>query len=495
MLKLTQGQKLSQKLLPMIVLNQNILAIPSIALDNIIKKELELNPMLEEGSDSEPEESDQQLNSEAEESNTDSQPDSIENKIDEEYDWDEYFENEQSENISYGGGSNPDKETVYVLEDHTSVNDGRLLQLNLSELNGKLKFISEEIIGSLNGDGYFTVSADDILKDIDVKKIGTEYEDSIFTKEDVEEALIFIQKILDPPGICARNLNECMLIQIDRSDKNETLKAMAKSVVENNFDDLRLKRFENISRNLNLKMDDVKEIIEFIHKLNPKPGQPDTLTDRDYIIPDVVVKKIDDKYEIFLNERFIPSLRINRTYREMYTNDKKNLDKDTKDYLVNNFNRAKWFIDAINSRRETILKISEAIIKRQKEFFDNNGEGLKPLYEKDVAEDIRMDTSTVSRAVRGKYMQTDFGIYELRSFFTTPLSMKDGDDVSNIEAKIRLKKLIDEEDKNKPLTDEELASEMCKLGFKIARRTVAKYREAINIPVAKQRREILNNLK
>jgi RNA polymerase sigma-54 factor len=169
---------------------------------------------------------------------------------------------------------------------------------------------------------------------------------------------------------------------------------------------------------------------------------------------------------------------------------KKTLDKSTKEYITNNFNRARWFIDAINSRRETMLKIMEAIIERQNYFFENNGERLSPLYEKDVAENIKMDTSTVSRAVRGKFVQTDFGIYELRSFFTSPLATNDGEDVSNVEAKVRLKEFIDNENKMKPLTDEELTNEMNKKGFKIARRTIAKYREAINIPVAKLRREI-----
>lgn len=491
MLRQSQSQKLSHKMLPRIVLNQNILAIPSLALDNIVKRELELNPMLEEGNEAEPEDIELQMSSEAEQADNESEPDSIEKKIDEEYDWDEYFESEAAESKTYNDEGQTGKDFSHLSENESSANETLLLQLQLSEVNDKLIFIGQEIIGSLNDDGYFTESDEDILNDLKVKKTGTEFENESFTIEDLNEALIFIQKNLDPPGIASRNLKECLTIQIERSDRDEDLKKLLKTVIQNNFEDLRLKRFENISRDLNVSLEKVSEIIDFIQKLNPKPGQSDSMPAQSYIIPDLIVKKVDDIYEIFLNEKFTPSLRINRTYKNLYTNDKKNLDKETKEYLVNNFNRAKWFIDAINSRRETILKIMEAIIKKQKEFFDSNGEGLKPLFEKDVAEDIKMDSSTVSRAVRSKYVQTDFGIYELRSFFTTALAMKDGEEVSNTEAKNKLRELILNEDKKKPLTDEEISVEMNKLGFKIARRTVAKYREAINIPVAKQRREIL----
>lgn len=491
MLRQSQSQKLSHKMLPRIVLNQNILAIPSLALDSIVKRELELNPMLEEGNEAEPEDIEQQINSEADQADTESESDSIEKKIDEEYDWDEYFESEAGESKAYSDEGQTGKDFSHLSESESSATETLLLQLQLSEVNDKLIFIGEEIIGSLNDDGYFTESDEDILNDLTIKKTGTEFENESFTIEDLNEALIFIQKNLDPPGIASRNLKECLTIQIERSDRDDELKKLLKTVIQNNFEDLRLKRFENISRDLNVNLEKVSEIIDIIQKLNPKPGQSDSMPAQSYIIPDLIVKKVDDNYEIFLNEKFTPSLRINRTYKNLYTNDKKSLDKETKEYLVNNFNRAKWFIDAINSRRETILKIMEAIIKKQKDFFDSNGEGLKPLFEKDVAEDIKMDSSTVSRAVRSKYVQTDFGIYELRSFFTTPLAMKDGEDVSNTEAKNKLRDLILNEDKKKPLTDEEISVEMNKLGFKIARRTVAKYREAINIPVAKQRREIL----
>jgi RNA polymerase sigma-54 factor len=181
---------------------------------------------------------------------------------------------------------------------------------------------------------------------------------------------------------------------------------------------------------------------------------------------------------------------VNGAYKDMYMNGKSTLDQNTKTYLLNNFNRAKWFIEAINSRRDTMIKIMEAIIRRQKEFFDNSGEGLRPMLEKEVAEEIGMDTSTVSRAVRNKYVQTDFGIYELRSFFTGTMHKADGEDVSNMEIKEKLKKLIDYENKSHPLTDLQLSRELAKSGYEVARRTVAKYREALDMPIARLRREL-----
>ncbi|MEP7145409.1 MAG: RNA polymerase factor sigma-54 [bacterium] len=502
MLKQTYTQKLTQKHLPKIILTQNILSIPTLALDNIIKRELELNPMLEEENETDEEETDQQQITE--ESITDSLPDHNENDPQktesdieaeeanpkEEFDWDEYFENESDEYKSYDGepGSNFDKNSL--IRDSSNLFDTLNLQLQLSDLSKKLIFIGEEILWSLNDDGYFTDNPEDILSDLDAKKEQTEFENESFLMEELNEALNYIQKHLDPAGIAARNLNECLLIQIQRSGQNQEFKNYSETVLKNHFEDLRLKRYERISRDMNIDLEKVKEIFDFIHRLNPKPGLKNESPVENYIVPDLVVKKVDDKFEIFLNDKFVPSLRINRTYKNLFVDEKKTLDKNTKEYITNNFNRARWFIDAINSRRETMLKIMEAIIDRQTYFFENNGERLSPLYEKDVAENIKMDTSTVSRAVRGKFVQTDFGIYELRSFFTSPLATNDGEDVSNVEAKVRLKELIDNEINTKPLTDEELTHEMNKKGFKIARRTIAKYREAINIPVAKLRREI-----
>lgn len=496
MLKQTQNLKLMQKLLPAMILNQKILTIPTLALENIIKKELEQNPMLEEEGDTgtsdsditDPVTEDSSITDSGDDSKTENDETDIADK--EETDWDEYFENENetpgtgdyTENKSFDNGN---------ISEESSLNSGLLLQIHLSELSAKKAFIGEEIIWSLSDDGYFTENNADILADLEVKKSGTEFENESFTEEEIDETLKFIQTNLDPPGIAARNLKECLLIQTDRSEKPPYIKKLAGNIIENHLDDLRLKRFENVSRDLNIETSFVSEIFEFIHKLNPKPGFIEKHESENYIVPDLIVKKVDDNYEIFLNERFIPSLRLSRTYQKMYSNKRNKLDKQTKEYILNNFNKAKWFIEAINSRRETMLKVMNAIINRQRDYFDNNGEGLKPMYEKEIAADINMDPSTVSRTVKGKYVQTDFGIFELRSFFSSSLQTDDGGEISNRELKIKLKDLIDNEDKRKPLTDSELAVTLIKSGYKIARRTVAKYRESLNVPPSKLRREII----
>ena len=496
MLKQTQNLKLMQKLLPAVILNQKILAIPTLALENIIKKELEQNPMLEEEGDTgagetdaaDPVNEDNRLTEDSDEIK--SETEEQDSKNNEEAEWDEYFENESelpvtpdySESKSYDNGS---------ISQESSLSSGLLLQLHLSELNARKTFIGEEIIWSLTDDGYFKENYEDILADLEVKKSGTEFENDSFTINEIDDTLKFIQKNLDPAGIAARDLKECLLIQTERSGKPPYIKKLAGIIIENHLEDLRLKRFENVSRDLNIELSFVSEIFEFIHKLNPKPGFVNEIESENYITPDLIVKKVNGMYEIFLNERFIPSLRLSRTYQQMYSNKKKKLDKGTKEYILNNFNKAKWFIEAINSRRETMLKVMNAIIVRQKTYFDNNGEGLKVMYEKEIAADINMDPSTVSRTVKGKYVQTDFGIYELRSFFSSALQTESGGEISNKEVKIILKDLIEKEDKRKPLTDSDLADILIKSGFVIARRTIAKYRESLNIPASKLRREII----
>ena len=512
MIKQSQSQNQIQKLLPSIILNQKILSIPTLALENIIKRELELNPMLEETAENENEDSENNENEDNnendEEVNQDkdeitelkSEDNETEVKTDEEIitdqttneenDWDEYFDNE-ADNYQTYETNDAVKYDNQNLKEESSLTESLILQIHLSGLSKKLIFTADEIIWSLTDDGYFTNNYEDIIEDLNAKKTGTEFENETFTTEDIKECVKYMQETLDPAGIAARNLTECLLIQTSRSAKPGYIKELATKIIENHLDDLRLKRFENVSRDLNIELSLVSEVFDFIHKLNPKPGFNFNSDSENYIVPDLIVKKIDDMYEIYLNERFTPGVRINKTYQNLYSNRPKSMDKETKEYLISNFNKAKWFIDAINSRKETMLKVMNAIVVSQKKFFDNNGEGLLPLFEKDVATEIKMDHSTISRTVRGKYVQTDFGIYELRSFFTTPIHTSgSGTDVSNQEVKIKLKEIIEKENKSKPLSDEELSEELKKIGYRIARRTVAKYREAINLPIAKLRREI-----
>ncbi len=509
MLKQIQKIQQGQKLLPKIVLIQNILGIPAIALDNIVRRELELNPLLEDGPELESDVTDDALTNDewgqpdememrqnpspasSDENSIKSEEESTEEREkEEEFGWDEYFENETDDVSANKWEQQPAFDYGNISFVGNNMYDSLLLQLHLSDISPKQQFVTEEVLFSLNDDGFFTEEPEALLADLEESKEGTEFENDVFSPDDIDAAIEFIQANLDPPGIGARNLKECLIIQIERGKFSNQLKALASEAVSMHFDDIINKRYEKLEKALNVSPEIMKDVFELLHKLNPKPGLAHDSSPENYIVPDLIVKSHGGHYEVYLNERFTPSLRINNSYKNMYVNHKDSLDRNTKDYLYKNFNKAKWFIEAINSRRETMIKMMEAIIARQKDFFDSAGEILKPMLEKEIAQDINMDSSTVSRAVKNKYVQTDFGIYELRSFFSNSMQTADGDDVSTSEIKGKLKELIINEDKDRPLTDLELSRLLANDGYNVARRTISKYRESLGLPMAKLRREI-----
>ncbi|HEY5536345.1 MAG TPA: RNA polymerase factor sigma-54 [Ignavibacteria bacterium] len=486
MLKQTQSQRLVQKVLPQLIQKMSLLAIPTIALEQMVRLELIQNPFLEERELETL--SEDQIDSDVHESDDASTEES--NK-EEEYNWDDYL-NSDTEGYKTPGGNSDDKDTNYenMWRSPHSKNDILLSQVYLSELNHKHMLIAEAIIRSLDDDGYFRQDINEFVEDLKNFHFGDEFKDEDTTASEVEKVLQTIQKF-DPPGIASRNLQECLINQINQKDLDPQLKTNAQIIIRDYFEEFRLKNYEKLVSELNIDINTLNKIFDLILKLNPKPAASiEDAANADYIFPDLIVLKENGIYKVELNERNIPSLRINSAYRRLITNQKNILDKNTKDFIHNNFERAKWFLMAINSRRETMLKVMNAILKHQKEFFDNLGEGLKPLYEKDVAEDIGMDISTVSRTVRGKYVQSEFGIYELRNFFSHKVRNEVGEDISNSEIKNKLKEVIESEDPANPLTDEQLVIEMHKLDFKLARRTVAKYRDILKIPKARMRRKL-----
>jgi len=308
-------------------------------------------------------------------------------------------------------------------------------------------------------------------------KYGTEYENESFTLDEVKTVLDLIKRF-EPVGIASRNLVDCLLTQLDELAIDSRIKNLCDKILNNYFEEFRLKNYEKICKELQVDQETVNKVFDTISKLNPKPGISESLIDQTYIYPDLIVTKKDEEYIVTLNDKGIPQLRLNNGYRNMIMNEKTKLTKETKDFVQVNFERAKWFLDAIKSRRETMMKVMNSILIRQFDFFENKGEGLKPMYEKDVAEDINMDISTVSRTVRGKYVQTDFGIYELKFFFTdfgiyelkfffsNYLKNEDGDDISTKEIKNKIKEIIEKENSAKPFTDDDLANELNNLGFK-----------------------------
>ena len=485
MLKQTQSQKLIQKVLPQLIQKMSLLAIPTIALEQMVRLELVQNPFLEER---ELETLEGQSDNDIQESDDSS---SEEGSKEDEYNWDDYL-NSDTEGYKTPGGNLDDKDTNYenMWRSPHSKNDFLLSQVYLSELNHKHMLIAEAIIRSLDDDGYFRQDINEFVEDLKNFHFGDEFKDEDTTALEVEKVLQTIQKF-DPPGIASRNLQECLINQINQKDLDPQLKTNAQIIIRDYFEEFRLKNYEKLVSELSIDINTLNKIFDLILKLNPKPAASiEDAANADYIFPDLIVLKENGIYKVELNERNIPSLRINSAYRRLITNQKNILDKNTKDFIHNNFERAKWFLMAINSRRETMLKVMNAILKHQKEFFDNLGEGLKPLYEKDVAEDIGMDISTVSRTVRGKYVQSEFGIYELRNFFSHKVRNEVGEDISNSEIKNKLKEVIESEDPANPLTDEQLVIEMHKLDFKLARRTVAKYRDILKIPKARMRRKL-----
>lgn len=463
MLKNSQGQVLQQKLSPQAIQAQLLLAIPTIALEQEIKKQLEDNPVLEDGIDSD---------------------DKAETLPEDNYETESW--NSYPERSSYSSSfSGTDEErTDYLLNKQGKQKETPLEQVYRMGLSSGELIIAEEILGNLEDDGYLRISLEEIKEDI-AEKYSAETDIA-----EIEHVLNIVQN-LDPPGIAARNLQECLSIQLkdlsnglDDNDRELCLK-----MINEHFEEFKLKHFEKLAKLLNVNLEKINELFEIIHRLNPAPGKQDTAAD--YIIPDFIVREVDGNLIVELTGSSKPGIKISRKYMEMLKD--KSTGKDTRDFLKNKVESARWFINAIESRRETMLKIMNAIVNRQMEFFTSHGENLKPMFEKDIAEDINMDISTVSRVVRGKYVQTDFGIFDLKYFFSAAMKTESGEDVSNRIYMDKIRELVEKEDKSKPLSDEKIAELMNNEGFNLARRTVAKYRENMKIPKATLRRKIILN--
>lgn len=463
MLKNSQGQVLQQKLSPQAIQAQLLLAIPTIALEQEIKKQLEENPVLEDNIDSE---------------------DKTETSPEENYDTENWNNFSERSNYSSNFSGTDEERTDYLLNKQGKLKETPLEQIYAMGLETDELIIAEEILGNLEDDGYLRISLEEIKEDI-TEKYSIEPD-----MQKIESVLHTVQNI-DPPGIAARNLQECLSIQLnDRSnDLTDDDRELCLKMINEHFEEFKLKHFEKLAKLLDVNLEKINELFEIIHKLNPAPGKQDTAAD--YIIPDFIVKEVDGNLKVELTGSSKPGIKISRKYMEMLKD--KSTEKDTKDFLKNKVESARWFINAIESRRETMLKIMNAIVNRQMEFFTSHGENIKPMFEKDIAEDISMDISTVSRVVRGKYVQTDFGIFDLKYFFSAAMKTESGEDVSNKIYMDKIRELIEKEDKSKPLSDDKIAEIMNNDGFSLARRTVAKYRENMKIPKATLRRKIILN--
>lgn len=490
MLRQNLQQKLLQKLSPQQIQFIKLLQVPTVSLDTRIKEELEENPALEDLSlanmnepaeeypDKDPD--DESFNSEDSKDNSD------------EFNVDDYL---QDDNINdYGSkyeqnGDDEDERKEIPIAIQSSFFETLQTQLDLIPLSDKDFRIGQQIIGSLDDDGYLRRPITSLIDDL-------AFSQNVFAEdEEVEEMLKVIQGF-DPAGVGARDLQECLLIQLRKRDHLPTVQK-AINVVQHYLEEFTKKHYDKLERSLNMTSEELKGVINEILKLNPKPGGSNAVTTKQLqVIPDFHISKNDGMLFLTLNSKNAPELRVSRSYQEMFEHYDKTSQKDKKlkeavQFVKQKLDSAKWFIDAIKQRQQTLLKTMNAIMNYQYDYFlTGDDKNLRPMILKDIADRIGMDISTVSRVANSKYVQTEFGTFLLKSFFSEAIQMDSGEEVSNKEVKKILEECIGKEDKRRPLADEKLTDILKEKGYNIARRTVAKYREAMNIPVARLRKEL-----
>jgi RNA polymerase sigma-54 factor len=474
-------QKLEQKLSPQQIQLMKLLQVPTIELDQRIKQEIEENPALEEGEDRE----------EDEFSNEESEED-FDNDNEDEFDISDYLDDDVADYKTQANNHSKDEEErVIPLSGEQSFREKLMEQIQLLPLVNNQYLIAEIIVGNLDESGYLNREVEALVDDL-AFSVGV-----TVTEQEVEETLAMIHE-LDPAGVGARDLQECLLLQINRKQDGKSFRTHAKIILEKYFEEFTKKHYDKIAKKLNLSEDELKLAIDEILRLNPKPGgsSRDSAQNFQQIIPDFLLYESDGKLELSLNSRNAPDLKISKEYANMLRNYAEGAktsksDKEALTFVKQKLESAKWFIDAIKQRQTTLLLTMSTIMEYQREFFLTGDETtLKPMILKDIADIVQMDISTVSRVANSKYVQTNYGIYSLKYFFSESLSTESGEEVSTREVKKILTDAISAEDKRKPLPDEKLMELLREKGYNIARRTVAKYREQLNIPVARLRKEL-----
>jgi RNA polymerase sigma-54 factor len=473
MVQISQKLAMQLKQSPQQVLLSSLLQLPVLSLEQRIRMELETNPLLElemddelvQDMDAEPEPVSEQVEAGEEE-------DEVEKAREDEIDWEEILNDQESFEVHI-----PKEKSVDTYERpevyQESLTDHLLSQLHMSTLTPAEVVIGEYIIWNINGVGYLGTEVDVLAENLQVDV------------DAVENVLSAIQR-LDPVGIGARNLQECLLIQLL---EEKPINKLAVTVIRDHFEDFKNKRYEKLAKQMEVDLEVIKEAIAHITKLNPKPGEGYVSFVDNYVIPDLEVRKEDGEFKIFMHDWNIPQLRINNEYRKMML-DRKKTSKETRDYIKGRLESARWLINSIHQRRATILRVVQTIVEKQNDFFEHGPEHLKPMILKDIADEIGMDISTVSRVTNGKYVQTEWGLFELKYFFSEKIKNDEGDDVSNKMIKNLIKDIITTEPPKKPYNDQKIAAMLKAKGYNVARRTVAKYREQMMIPVSRLRRKI-----
>ena len=456
--KISQKLSLKQQLSPQQVLQANLLQLNLPLLEQRILQELETNPALE----------------------MIELPDEVENEenSDEKLDSEEEIEFEWEELLGVNDDFEYPKAQIKAEEEHESplvsqetMSEKMLKQVQDCNVDTQSLQIAEEILGNLDDQGYLTIEPMLIS-------------DRIQVKEDEVLSMMHLIQRLDPPGLASVNMQDCLLAQAEVRNENN----VAIVILRDYFDDFVNHRYEKIMENINCSKDDLNEAMEFIARLNPRPRDDQALTKQDIVVPDITVEDRNGDFYVVVQDGTLPEIRVSKAYINML-NDHKD-QKDVRSFVKKKLESATWFVDAVEQRKMTIQRVMESIIKHQPDYFHSEKRRLQPMILKDIASDIEMDISTVSRVTNGKYVQLPWEIKELKTFFSEGIKTDSGDDVSNTQVKNRLKEIIVNEDKQNPIGDEELTNKLNDEGYKIARRTIAKYREQLKFPTARLRRKI-----
>lgn len=444
-----------------------LLQVPALELQQILKQELMTNPMLEEPDENE--DADPEETVEAVEGDDEGELKTREEEID----WDRYLRDGFEYAAREVGGREEAEEGMERVPVVKSTLDEHLMsQLRMAGVSDEDMKIGEFIIGSLDSDGFLSIAAEEVAE-----LLATD-------TEKVEKVLELI-KTFDPTGVGAANLRECLLIQLEQ----EGLKgSLAWTLVSDYFDELLQRRYPEIAKRVKVDLADVQAAEKIIGKLDPRPGSRYASDEPRYIVPDLIVEKVDDDYVVQLNDRNVPRLRISRAYRDIMTSAKSRSKKEH-EYVKDKLNSAVWLIRTIDQRRRTMIKVMEAIMDVQRDFFDKGIEHLKPLTLQHIAGLVDLHESTISRVTSGKYVQTPRGVFELKYFFSTGLKTDDGETASSRKIRARIAEMIEKEDKHKPLSDQAIADMLKAEGFRVARRTVAKYRDRLEILPARMRKQ------
>ena len=508
MLKSSQKQQMGQKqtqqqrLSPQQIQYIKLLQLPTIALEQRIKEEIEMNPVLEESQPEERLEDPDELRTDEEWEQENDEVDPVDEN--EEVDWDEFMNNTEYDGNDYGGsynGSSANQEWRDLPNPyHETLLEELEQQVSLLNFDEKEKLIAVQILGSLEEDGYFRREIEAVVDNIAFNK------GVLTTTETAEKVRKKIQR-LDPPGIASKDLRDCLQVQLEMMGNNSEARNHALKIIKNEWQAFEKKHFSKLKKKLGIDGDQLKKAFDCIKGLDPKPGGKGNAVDdtKNYIEPDfeVTYQQYTDEqgkqtgegdFVITLNNRNVPPLKISPRYKKMWDDLKKKKDtnkqtKETKSFIKDKVESARWFIDSIQQRQNTLMNTMQTIVALQ-EYFFKHGEGLKPMILKDIAERVNLDISTISRVVNGKYVQTNFGVFELKYFFSEGIETESGEEVSSREVKNAVQQIVDDEDKQNPMSDQSIAETLNKMGYKVARRTVSKYREQLHIPVARLRKHI-----